>query len=156
MEERKKLTPDAPLSKSPEPGQGRLHDLTPQQRKALLIGVYGAKEKEKCEEQLEELESLGHTYGLETALKLPCPLRAIDPSTFIGSGKVEEIKQLADELQCDVVIFDEEISAQQQRNLEKILERVVIDRTELILAVFAQRASTREARIADGWNFNLV
>lgn len=136
------------LAPAAKPGHGRLHDLTQHQKKALLVGTYlGSKEKEKCEEQLEELESLGTTYGLETVLKLPCPIRAIESATYIGSGKVEEIKVLIAEYQCDVVIFDDEISAQQQRNLEKIFEKVVIDRTELILAVFAQRASTREARI---------
>lgn len=131
-----------------KPGQGRLHDLAAGQKKALLVGTYLAtKEKEQCEEQLEELESLGNTYGLLTVLKLSCPIRQYEASTFIGSGKVEEIKNLVLEHQCDLVIFDDEISPQQQRNLEKILERVVIDRTELILSVFAQRAQTREARI---------
>lgn len=131
-----------------KPGQGRLLDLEPKQKRALLIGTYlSGKEKQMCEEQLEELASLGATYGLETVERLPCPIRAYDPATFIGSGKVEEIRELAIEKHCDAVIFDDEISAQQQRNLEKILERVVIDRTELILGVFAQRAHTREARI---------
>lgn len=139
---------DPKLVVAPKPGHGRLHDLTPHQKKALLVGTYSsAKEKPQCEEQLAELKSLGDTYGLETVLQLPCPIRTIDPATFVGSGKVEEIKALAIEHSCDVVIFDEEISAQQQRNLEKLLERVVIDRTELILGVFAQRAHTREARI---------
>ncbi|HSX26238.1 MAG TPA: GTPase HflX [Chlamydiales bacterium] len=136
------------MLESPKPGQGRLQDLTGEQKRAILVGTYsGAKAKEQCDEQLNELESLGTTYGLETVLKLPCPIREYDAATFIGSGKVEEIKQLAIDGQCQVVIFDDEISPQQQRNLEKILERVVIDRTELILGVFAQRAQTREAKI---------
>jgi GTP-binding protein HflX len=130
----------------PKAGQGRLSDLNSEQRKALLIGTY-TKDKTQCEEQLDELESLGDTYGLLTALKLPCPIRNYDAGTFLGSGKVEEIKNLARENHCDLVIFDDEISPQQQRNLEKLLECVVIDRTELILAVFAQRAQTREAKI---------
>ncbi|HSX11836.1 MAG TPA: GTPase HflX [Chlamydiales bacterium] len=130
----------------PKPGQGRLHDLTEDHRRALLVGTY-TKDKAQCEEQLDELESLGNTYGLQTALKLPCPIRTYDAGTFVGSGKVEEIKALCLEHNCDVVIFDDEISPQQQRNLEKLLERVVIDRTELILGVFAQRAQTREAKM---------
>lgn len=129
-----------------KPGQGRLHDLTQNEKRALLIGTY-TKDKKTCTDQLDELESLCNTYGLQTAEKVPCPIRAYDAGTFIGSGKVEEIKALALEQQCDVVIFDDEISPQQQRNLEKLMERVVIDRTELILGVFAQRAQTREARI---------
>ncbi len=134
------------LISQPKPGQGRLHDLNQDQKKAILIGTY-TKDKNLCIEQLEELESLGNTYGLETVLKLPCPIRAYDAGTFIGSGKVEEIKALALEHQCILVVFDDEISPQQQRNLEKLLECVVIDRTELILGVFAQRAQTREAKI---------
>lgn len=131
-----------------KPGQGRLYDLTPQQKKAFLIGTYlNTKDKTQCEEQLEELESLGKTYGLETTAKLACHIRAIESATYIGTGKVEEIRQMIVEQGCDAVVFDEEISPQQQRNLEKIFERVVIDRTELILGVFGQRAQTREAKI---------
>ncbi len=128
-------------------GQGRLHDLSQEENKALLIGTYTQSNEKVCLEQLNELENLGLTYGLQTMKKLACPIRAYDAGTFVGSGKVEEIKALAVEFNCDVVIFDDEISPQQQRNLEKLLERVVIDRTELILAVFAQRAQTREAKI---------
>ena len=131
----------------PKPGHGRLQDLSSDRNRALLVGSYLAGEKEKAEEQLDELESLGVTFGLTTALKLPAPLREIHPGTFFGKGKIEEIKALAAEHQCNVVIFDDEISPQQQRNLEKILERVVIDRTELILGVFAQRAHTKEAQL---------
>lgn len=134
------------LMTQPKPGQGRLCDLAPDQRRALLVGTY-AQDKAPCVEQLEELESLGNTYGLQTLLKLPCHIRAYEAGTFVGTGKVEEIKALSLEHNCDVVIFDDEISPQQQRNLEKLLERVVIDRTELILGVFAQRAQTREAKI---------
>lgn len=134
------------LVEQPKPGQGRLHDLPPDRKRVLLVGTY-TKGKELCNEQLDELQSLGDTYGLQTILKVPCPIRAYDAGTFIGSGKVEEIKSLATENNCHVVIFDDEISPQQQRNLEKILERVVIDRTELILGIFAQRAQSREARI---------
>lgn len=131
----------------PKPGQGRLHELVQGQKKALLVGTYSAKAKTECEEQLDELQSLGDTYGLLTVFKLPCPIRTYDAATFLGSGKVEELKALCLEHAVDVVVFDDEISPHQQRNLEKILEKVVIDRTELILGVFAQRAQTREAKI---------
>lgn len=114
------------LVEQPKPGQGRLHDLPPDRKRVLLVGTY-TKDKELCNEQLVELQSLGDTYGLQTILKVPCPIRAYDAGTFIGSGKVDEIKSLAIENNCHVVIFDDEISPQQQRNLEKILERVVID-----------------------------
>src|SRR5579872_2071639 len=103
--------------------------------------------REECEEQLNELKSLGDTYGIETALKLSCPIRKYEAGTFIGKGKVEEINGLIAEHNCDLVIFDDEISPQQQKNLEKNWAKAVIDRTELILGVFAQRAHTREAKI---------
>lgn len=114
---------------------------------ALLVGTYGTGKKAESEEQLNELENLCETYGLRVIHKVVAPLREIDAGTFLGSGKIEEIRVLAQENNCDVVIFDDEISPQQQRNIEKIVEKSVIDRTELILAVFAQRAQTREAKL---------
>lgn len=131
-----------------EPGRGRLVDLLPEQKRALLVGTYKqTTDKETCLDQLAELENLCTTYGLQVIHKITCPLKAYDASTFIGKGKVQELYELALQEKIDVVIFDDEISPQQQRNLEKIFERVTIDRTELILGVFAQRAHTREARI---------
>lgn len=131
-----------------DPKLGRLYDLSPKDRKALLVGTYlGATEKLETDEQLNELENLALTYGLETTHKMMAPLRAIDSATFIGKGKVEEIHKLCQEKEIDIVVFDDDISPQQQRNLEKGFERPVIDRTELILGVFAERAQTKEAKI---------
>lgn len=133
---------------SHDPKRGRLFDLTPKEKKALLVGAYlNSREKEECVEKLDELERLSETYGLEIVQKISTPLRAIDSATFFGKGKVEEIRNLIIELSIDVVVIDNEISPQQQRNLEKAFSKTVIDRTELILGVFAQRAQTREARI---------
>jgi GTPase len=116
--------------------------------KALLIGFYLKKEdEEKCVESLEELERLAQTYGLEVIDQLPCFLRKISAATLIGKGKLEEIRGLCEEFKVDVVIFDDEISPKQQRNIENIFKKPVIDRTELILEVFAQRAQTKEARL---------
>jgi GTPase len=127
-------------------GYGRLNDLIAGEKRAILVGTY-TQDKGESIQLLEELNALADTYGLETALKLPCPLRAIDAGTFLGKGKVEEIAALVIEHRANVVIFDDEISPQQQRNLEKLLACAVIDRTELILGVFAQRAQTKEAKI---------
>ncbi|MCI0382270.1 MAG: GTPase HflX [Chlamydiae bacterium] len=116
--------------------------------KAILVGVYrSSQDKEQCIELLDELERLSETYGMQTAAKVPCPLKAASAATFLGTGKIEELTILADDLQADVIIFDAEITPQQQRNLEKIFKRAVIDRTELIIDVFAQRAQTKEARL---------
>ena len=117
-------------------------------KRAILVGTYSGKQtREECEENLGELKSLADTYGVESALQFPCSIRKFDAGTFIGKGKVEEIALQLTEQQCDLVIFDDEISPQQQRNLEKALGKPVIDRTELILGVFAQRAQTKEAKI---------
>ncbi len=115
---------------------------------ALLIGAYSSgQDKEACEDFLKELERLCETYGLSVVEKVPCAIKRIDAGTYIGSGKLDEILLTAQEKGADIVVFDEEISPNQQRNLEKHFQRPVIDRTELIIEVFAQRAQTREARL---------
>lgn len=115
---------------------------------ALLIGFYLDKEKAKeTEESLEELERLADTFGLSTVEKVPCHLRSITAATIIGKGKLEELVALSEEYGINVIIFDDEITPYQQRNLEKLFKKPVIDRTELIIEVFAQRAQTREARL---------
>ncbi len=117
-------------------------------QKALLIAAFQSTNlKYACEEHLAELELLAKTYGIETAGREACPLRKIDPSTYFGKGKVDELIARAKELEADLVIVDEEISPAHQRNLEKLFNLKVMDRTELILGVFAQRAHTKEARL---------
>ncbi len=112
---------------------------------AILIGTY-KQNRSECEEHLKELEELSRTYGLKTLTHILCPIRSYDAATLIGKGKIEEIKgQIPSP--STLVIFDDEISPKQQRNLEELLEGAVIDRTELILGVFAQRAHSREAKI---------
>ncbi|MFI5334160.1 MAG: GTPase HflX [Chlamydiales bacterium] len=117
-------------------------------KKALLVATFpSGKDRALCEEYLTELQRLCDTFGLEVVDKIACPLKKFDAATFLGHGKVEELVAKAGELGADIIIFDDEISPQQQRNLEKIFERPVIDRTELIIEVFAQRAQTKEARL---------
>ncbi len=116
--------------------------------KALLVGIYSSgKDKKLCEEYLDELERLADTSGVETVDKVPCSIKRLDAGTYLGSGKIEELIARAAELDADLIIFDDEISPQQQKNLEKLFKKSVIDRTELILEVFAQRAQTKEARL---------
>lgn len=115
---------------------------------ALLIGAYrSTADKQSCEDNLNELERLCETYGLEAMAKIPCPVKKLDAGNYLGSGKLDELLNLAKEKKAEVVIFDDEITPHQQRNLEKFFQRPVIDRTELIIEVFAQRAQTREARL---------
>lgn len=116
--------------------------------KALLVAIYrGTPNKEICEEHLDELAFLSQTYGLEAIYRAAVPVRKIDAATFIGKGKVDELVEIAKENQANLIIFDDEITPAQQRNLEKIFSCRVMDRTELILEVFAQRAQTKEARL---------
>lgn len=116
--------------------------------KALLIAFYLEKDElQTIEDSLEELERLVDTYGLKTIDKVPVHLRKINAGTIIGEGKLQELKGLAEEYGADLIIFDDEISPNQQRNLEQIFKKPVLDRTELIIEVFAQRAQTREARL---------
>lgn len=115
---------------------------------ALLVGCYtNLKDKESCIEHLVELESLADTFGFKVLKKEPVFLRKIEASTFIGSGKVEELFAMAEELKADVIIFDDEMAPHQERNLEKSLKRPVLDRTELILEIFSQRAQSKEAKL---------
>lgn len=123
-------------------------DLVPPLPTALLISTYqGSQNKEACLEHLEELELLAKTYGIITLHKEACPIRQFEAATFIGTGKLEECIQIARALQVSLIIFDDEISPAQQRNLEKKFAVPVVDRTEIILGVFAQRARTKEAKL---------
>ncbi len=115
---------------------------------ALLIGAYeSGKDKEACVDYLKELKRLCDTYGLAVTQEIPCSVKKPDGATFLGSGKLDELLIEVQEKEADIVIFDDEITPNQQRNLEKFFQRPVIDRTELIIEVFAQRAQTREARL---------
>jgi GTP-binding protein HflX len=115
---------------------------------ALLVSTYhGSTQRKICEEHLEELELLAKTYGVETVHKEACTIRKFDASIFVGKGKLEELLQIANEKKVDLIIFDDEITPAQQRNLQKAFNRNVMDRTEVILGVFAQRAQTKEARL---------
>jgi len=93
----------------------------------------------------QELSALVQTMGYEVREHLFCPLRSIVSATFIGKGKIEEIHQLAQEIEVEIVVFDDDLSPPQQRNLEAVLGIPVIDRQEVILEIFAARAQTREA-----------
>lgn len=125
-------------------GKTSLHDL----KKALLVGVYpSGKSDLESREFLDELRELGKTYGFEQIEEIFCPIKEFNASTYIGKGKVEEIKGLCEQRALDVVIFDDEITPNQQKNIEKVVNKPVIDRTELILEIFSDRAQTKEARL---------
>ena len=116
--------------------------------KAILVGLmHGDMESSKFEHSLTELKELAKACDLEAAGTVTQTLPHPDHSTFIGSGKVEELRNLISMLDADIVIFSDTLSPIQLRNLEKILDTEVIDRTGLILQIFAKRARTRESRM---------
>ncbi len=100
-----------------------------------------------AEESLEELAELARTAGAEVVGSTSQRLDHPHVATYVGKGKVEEVREAAREADANVVIFDDELSPSQQRNLEKALGVKVIDRTALILDIFATRAQTREGRL---------
>ena len=113
--------------------------------KALLVGVELNTSEYSIEYSLKELENLANSMDIEVVGKISQKLDRINPKYYIGSGKVEEIKNQVVAEDIDTVIFDDELSPSQIRNLEKGLGVKVIDRTLLILDIFAKRASTTEA-----------
>ena len=112
---------------------------------AILIGVdFG---EPHFDSDLAELGLLAQTAGFHVAHRLVCKRRAPDPALFVGSGKAEEIKQLAQMVNASEVLFDQALSPAQQRNLEKYLGLPVNDRTLVILEIFAQRARSHEGKL---------
>ena len=108
--------------------------------RAVLVGI-------ESEESLDELEELARTAGAETVLRVLQKRPKPDPVFCVGRGKAEELSLRCQAVQADLVIFDEELSGVMQKNLEEILRLKVVDRTALILDIFAARASTREGKL---------
>jgi len=117
--------------------------------RAYLVGaeVKGTAYPWRLEDSLAELGELARTAGVEVTGWTAQRLGAINPGTYIGKGKVEELKLLAQETVFDTLIFDDELSPNQQRNLEQELGIKVVDRTALILDIFARHAQTREGAL---------
>ena len=113
----------------------------------ILIGLINKFQDDgMAKEYLDELAFLAETYGLSTVKAYTQKLEKPDKATFIGKGKLSEIKGFVTENKIDVVIFDDELSPSQQRNLEKELGKKILDRTTLILEIFEQRAQTAHAK----------
>ena len=108
--------------------------------RAVLVGI-------ESEESLDELEELAKTAGAETVLRVLQKRPKPDPVYCVGKGKAEELSLRCQAAQADLVIFDEELSGVMQKNLEEILRLKVVDRTALILDIFAARANTREGKL---------
>jgi len=116
--------------------------------RALLVGAHTVAEpREDAEDLLNELGELVRTLGVPVVGKLLVQIREPQARFFLGSGKAEEICEHARSLDCDVIIFDNELTPAQQRNWETLAKITVIDRQEIILDIFGTRAQTREAKI---------
>ncbi|MDH5412668.1 MAG: GTPase HflX [Flavobacteriaceae bacterium] len=115
--------------------------------RAVLIGVITQEQnEEKSKEYLDELEFLTYTAGGEVVKRFTQKIDIPNPKTFIGTGKMEEVQEFIDNNDIGAVIFDDELSPGQQRNIERLLRCKILDRTSLILDIFAQRAQTSYAR----------
>ena len=116
--------------------------------RAALVGlISGPSRQFDPEHSLDELAGLAAAAGATVVLRVLQDRPRPDPATFLGSGKVEMLAASCDEVRADVVIFDNELSPAQLRNLEAALECKVLDRTQLILDIFARRARTREGKL---------
>ncbi|HEY6196542.1 MAG TPA: GTPase HflX, partial [Candidatus Eisenbacteria bacterium] len=135
---------------TPPPGHERVilvgHARGTRAERGSTRGERGA-ERLHLERSLDELALLADTAGAIVVDKLAQRRGTIHPATFLGKGKVQELKLLAEMRDAEVVIFDDDLTPAQVKNLEKALNRKVIDRSELILDIFARRARTRESRL---------
>ena len=115
--------------------------------KAVLIGIITKDQnEEQSKEYLDELEFLTYTAGGDVLKRFTQKMDMPNPKTFIGTGKMEDVKHYIEEHEVGTAIFDDELSPAQERNISKILNCKVLDRTNLILDIFAQRAKTSYAR----------
>ena len=118
-----------------------------QNEKAVLVGlVTRTQDERKTDEYLDELAFLADTAGAEPVARFTQKLEYPNPRTYVGTGKLEELRQFVEENEIGLVIFDDELSPKQVANVEKELKVKILDRTSLILDIFAKRAQTATAR----------
>lgn len=125
---------------------GELYEIKEKEERLILVGV-SVNDGDDTEDSLNELEELAKTAGAETVMKVIQNRESAHPGTYIGKGKIEEVKELLFKLEATGVVCDDELSPAQLKNLEDALEAKVMDRTILILDIFAQHATTKEGKI---------
>ena len=126
---------------------GETIDTAPEQRRAVLVAVVRERQDERqANEYLDELEFLAETAGIRSVKRFTQRLAAPSAKTFIGEGKLAEIAAFVEENEIRYVIFDDELSPSQLRNLDKVFKNKIYDRTSLILDIFVQRATTAYAK----------
>src|ERR1700744_6623969 len=125
----------------------KYYDIAVKQERAVLVGVITPDESdEKAKEYLDELKFLVDTAGAETVRVFTQKLQRPDRATFVGSGRLEDIQTYVKEEEIDIVVFDDELTPSQLRNIENELQVKILDRNNLILDIFASRAQTAQAK----------
>jgi GTP-binding protein HflX len=125
----------------------KLYDTAVKQEKVVLVGIITPNETEdQTREYLEELQFLVETAGGETIKSFTQKMQRPERSTFVGTGKLEEIKEFVVAEEIDIVVFDDELTPSQLRNIERELQVKILDRSNLILDIFANRAQTAQAK----------
>lgn len=123
-----------------------IYEMKEQEERFVLVSV-AVNNVDDTEESLDELEELAKTAGAVTVAKVIQNRETVHPGTYIGKGKIDEIKILIEEYEATGVVCDDELSPAQLKNLQEMLEIKVVDRTIMILDIFASRASTKEGKI---------
>ncbi len=124
----------------------QMFEIKEQEERFVLVGV-ASSESDDTSESLDELEELAATAGAITVGKIIQNRESVHPGTYIGKGKIDEVRELAYEMEATGVVCDDELSPAQLKNLEDALQMKVLDRTVIILDIFAKRATTREGKI---------
>lgn len=124
----------------------KLYDTSEQKERIVVVGV-ATSENDDTDKSLDELIELGQTAGVETVAKVIQNREKVHPGTYIGKGKIEEVRELVIKHKADTVVCDDELTPAQFNNLSQMLDVKVVDRTVMILDIFAKRASTSEGKL---------
>ena len=124
----------------------KLYDTSEQKERIIVVGV-ATSENDDTDKSLDELIELGQTAGVETVAKVIQNREKVHPGTYIGKGKTEEVRELVIKHKADTVVCDDELTPAQFNNLSQMLDVKVVDRTVMILDIFAKRASTSEGKL---------
>ena len=120
---------------------------TERKEQALLVGINNMEDEDDFDRSMEELERLAQACNMETVGILTQKLETVNNALYLGSGKVQELKEFAENIDADIIVFDNSLTPTQLRNLQQILKKPILDRTSVILDIFSERARTREAKL---------
>lgn len=118
-----------------------------EKEKCIIVQLDLSEDRNKSEDKLLEISELARSAEIEVLATISQNAKSINAATYIGSGKALEIKEMADNMEADVIIFNNELTGSQMKNLEEIIDKKIIDRTGLILDIFARRATTKEGKL---------